>query len=351
MDTIIKHMVEISGHRDHTLLDISILSAIQELAGATQARVLGIYTQNGEMLIQPRAWIRDGAITTLEDGQASEPPEELLVSYPALAKCVKQHDLHAQEQAATGEYRLWLPVWVSDKITSCIEVSNPVAYSPQTLDVLNGILSVYRNFQSLLDYSERDSLTGLLNRKTFDSHFAKMQAVVARQACLPTDEIERRRAEDHAEADKEHWLAVVDIDHFKHVNDQFGHLYGDEVLILVANLMQSSFRAIDRIFRFGGEEFVILINGTSLEDVAKALNRFRVQVQNHIFPQVGHITVSVGFTRIEPFESPVSVVGHADQALYYAKSNGRNRVCHYEALVGSGLLQAGSVANDTAEFF
>ena len=129
------------------------------------------------------------------------------------------------------------------------------------LQVMEGILSVYRNYQSLLDYSERDSLTGLLNRKTFDEKFARM--VNARPSdSVARDDNERRH---HAET-KSQWLAVIDIDHFKRVNDQFGHLYGDEVLILVANVLRTSFRAQDRVFRFGGEEFVVLLRSATLAD-------------------------------------------------------------------------------------
>ena len=158
--------------------------------------------------------------------------------------------------------------------------------------------------------------------------------------------MERRHYEDG----KEQWLAVVDIDHFKRVNDQFGHLYGDEVLILVANLLQSSFRSQDRIFRFGGEEFVILLRSATQEQAHKVVERFRSNVEKHYFPQVGQITVSVGYTNIKPQQSPVVILGHADQALYYAKAHGRNQACYYDELLARGELQT-IVANDNVEFF
>jgi diguanylate cyclase (GGDEF)-like protein len=210
---------------------------------------------------------------------------------------------------------------------------------------VGGIVSVYRNFQNLLDYSERDSLTGLLNRKTFDDQLAKMLQATNEQDVVPEGQ-ERRH---HSETEKQ-WLAVVDVDHFKHVNDKFGHLYGDEVLILIANLLQSSFRAQDRVFRFGGEEFVVLLRSTTLDNAHKIIDRFRKNVESHVFPQVGTVTVSVGFVSISAYESPVIILGHADQALYYAKSHGRNQACHYDELVSGGLLQAVE-SNDTAEFF
>jgi len=213
--------------------------------------------------------------------------------------------------------------------------------------VIGGIVSVYRNFQNLLDYSERDSLTGLLNRKTFDDQLAKMLAASTEQDAITLPGEPERRA--HSDEEKQ-WLAVVDVDHFKHVNDRFGHLYGDEVLILIANLLTSSFRAQDRVFRFGGEEFVVLLRSTTLDNAKKIIERFRMNVAAHDFPQVGKVTVSVGFVSISALEAPVIILGHADQALYYAKSHGRNLVCHYDELVDDGLLQA-IESNDTAEFF
>ena len=147
----------------------------------------------------------------------------------------------------------------------------------------------------------------------------------------------------------QNWLAVVDIDHFKLVNDRFGHLYGDEVLILIANILRSSFRSHDRIFRFGGEEFVVLLRSTTLSTAHRVFNRFRLAVQEYHFPQVGQVTVSLGFVSTNR-GSPVEILGQADQALYYAKEHGRNQVCFYDDLVASGQLAA-KVANDDVELF
>ncbi len=136
---------------------------------------------------------------------------------------------------------------------------------------------------------------------------------------------------------------MVDVDHFKMVNDTFGHLYGDEVLILIANQLQASFRAQDRVFRFGGEEFVVLLRSTTLEHAHRIIDRFRSNVEAYQFPQVGRVTVSVGFVSISPYDSPVVTLGHADQALYYAKTHGRNQVCHYNELVERGLPADGDL--------
>jgi diguanylate cyclase (GGDEF)-like protein len=127
-------------------------------------------------------------------------------------------------------------------------------------------------------------------------------------------------------------------------------VYGDEVLILVANLMRSSFRPSDKLFRFGGEEFVILLRSISQEAAQTVFERFRENVAQYPFPQVGTVTISIGFVQINPFDPAVAIIGRADQALYFAKSHGRNRVCQFETLVQHGDLTV-EVSEDSVEFF
>ena len=346
MDSLLKHMVDMTGHRDHTMLDISVISAVQELARASQTRVLTLATVRGQIFVRPRAIITAGEPARMVDSDPSSPGDPIAL-FPALASCIARHESGADIANEAGEHTLWLPIWLGDKADTCLEIVNPTPYTSDTIHVIGGIVSVYRNFQNLLDYSERDSLTGLLNRKTFDDQLAKMLAASTEQDSVTLPGEPERRC--HHDQEKQ-WLAVVDVDHFKHVNDKFGHLYGDEVLILIANLLTSSFRAQDRVFRFGGEEFVVLLRSTTLDNAKKIIDRFRVNVESHDFPQVGKVTVSVGFVSISALEAPVIILGRADQALYYAKSHGRNLACHYDELVQGGLLQT-IESNDTAEFF
>jgi diguanylate cyclase (GGDEF)-like protein len=343
MDSLLKRMVDMTGHRDHAMLDLSVISAVQELAGAERTRVLSLIHARGQIFLRTRATVVDGVPARLEDhGDSLGDPID---SIPELAACIRQRAPRAEGRTADGALILWLPIWMGDAVNTCLEIVHRGAYGADTEQTIGGIVGVYRNFQNLLDYSERDSLTGLLNRKTFDDQLAKMLQS-AQDAPAPNGQEERRQLC----GDEKQWLAVVDVDHFKHVNDRFGHLYGDEVLILIANLLQSSFRAQDRVFRFGGEEFVVLLRSATRENARKIIERFRTNVEAHDFPQVGRVTVSVGYVSIGTFDPPVIVLGRADQALYYAKANGRNQACQYEALVEGGQLQT-AASNDTAEFF
>jgi len=137
-------------------------------------------------------------------------------------------------------------------------------------------------------------------------------------------------------------VLLIDIDHFKQVNDRHGHLVGDEALRAVATILRSAIRAKDVIGRFGGEEFVILLQNTPEQATAGALERLRAAVQRHRFPQIGHATISVGWTRIRPQDAPSDAIGRADAALYYAKGSGRNQVLQHERLVAEGKLAPGA---------
>ena len=346
MEALLKHLIHLTCQRDQTLPDSAVVSALHALASASQVRVHELFRYRDELYMRPQVWIKEGSVVSVEETLSTgEHTGEPVSKFPALVDCITQRKTCMEQIIDNGDRILWLPAWLNDKVSSCLEVVNPTPYSSDTLCMMEGIMYIYRNYRSILDYSERDSLTGLLNRKTFDEKFSRLLTVNVPGA-TPENQEERRHSQA---ASLGHWLAVIDIDHFKHVNDQFGHLYGDEVLILIANLLRSSFRSQDRVFRFGGEEFVVLLRSTTLEDTCKIFERFRTSVENHDFPQVGKVTVSVGFAGITP-ESPVVILGRADQALYYAKENGRNRVCHYEELVGSGQLRS-KVSNDIVEFF
>jgi len=348
MSSLLNNMVAMTSHRDHAMLDLSVISAVQELAAAAQTRILTVTTVDNRMFLHPRANIGAGGNARMEENPDAA---EDLANYPALAACIAHREASVSIVAPDGRYLLWLPIWIGDKARTCIEIVKATPFNSATLDIIHGVVSVYRNFQNLLDYSERDSLTGLLNRKTFDDQLARMLQASNGFDAHPAASRQKRRhpSEIDTEIEKQ-WLAVIDVDHFKQVNDRFGHLYGDEVLILISNLLQSSFRAEDRVFRFGGEEFVVLLRSCTLGNASRIIDRFRTNVAAHHFPQVGAVTISSGFASIGDGDAPVTILGRADQALYYAKSHGRNQTCHYDQLVSSGLLQQVESGN-TAEFF
>ncbi|MFP5417849.1 MAG: GGDEF domain-containing protein [Gammaproteobacteria bacterium] len=207
------------------------------------------------------------------------------------------------------------------------------------LGIAQGMIRIHANYARLLFDSERDTLTGLYNRKKLEQKLGEMLA--ARNSGY-------NREGDKGKSD---YLAVFDIDHFKRVNDTHGHLIGDEVLLIFSGLLRSALRDLDWVFRYGGEEFVALVRGVSPDVILTILERIRVKVQNHAFPQVGQITVSIGFAPIADQALPPHVFEEADKALYFAKENGRNRVCDYRALVERGDIEPEERISGSVELF
>lgn len=121
-------------------------------------------------------------------------------------------------------------------------------------------------------------------------------------------------------------LIMADIDHFKAINDTYGHSVGDEVLAALAGLMLRNIRDTDSVGRWGGEEFMILTPLTALPKAMEFSERLRQIVENMDFPSVGRVTCSFGVAQLTPDESVPHLIQRVDQALYKAKNNGRNRV-------------------------
>ncbi|WLI14147.1 MULTISPECIES: GGDEF domain-containing protein [Pseudomonas] len=124
-------------------------------------------------------------------------------------------------------------------------------------------------------------------------------------------------------------LLMLDIDHFKHINDTYGHSAGDEVLKAVAASIKNQLRNVDMVFRFGGEEFMILLSNTSREAAAMVGERLRFAAQAQDYEAEGKmidLTVSIGCSTLLPGESAESLLRRADSALYVAKREGRNRL-------------------------
>ncbi len=199
--------------------------------------------------------------------------------------------------------------------------------------IIRGVLEVFSNYYSLLDVSQRDRLTGLFNRQALENSLDRIWTAISRHNVLLEPGKGRRTAPHNR-----YWLAMIDIHHFKSVNDNYGHMIGDEVLLLSARVMAQTFRATDLLYRYGGEEFVAIVSAEN-EDIARNIfERARLAVEAHIFPQVEHLTISIGYTEIRAELLPVEVLGRADRSLYQAKQDGRNRTFDYQELLDSGVF-------------
>ncbi len=215
--------------------------------------------------------------------------------------------------------RYAIPIRSSGNVSEILFLESTNSLEP-LLQPIEQLLEIYRNHSIMLYKYEHDSLTGLLNRRSFEDRLRHYMEELLQQ---------RTTAIPH--------LAVLDIDHFKRINDNFGHLYGDDVLLIFADRMKSHFAAETSLYRFGGEEFVVMLSQPE-EEVERELEGFRALIKSHHFPQVGQVTVSIGYTAVSTNQIASEIISRADQALYYAKENGRNRICSYEHLVRQGKL-------------
>ncbi len=224
-----------------------------------------------------------------------------------------------------------------DEITGFLEFVGP-KLSEADGRLFAGLVQIYRNYLTILEASENDTLTGLLNRRTFDRNLKDLLELADERGAEDVYPLTVEQKQRSEYVDGRNWIAVLDIDFFKKVNDKFGHLYGDEVLLLLANIMRTCFRQSDKLFRFGGEEFVIVIKSTTELGAGYALERLRKKVGEYDFPQVGQVTVSIGYIEIHAGDMSSEVLSKADEALYYAKDHGRNQIHSYERLVSDGEI-------------
>lgn len=175
------------------------------------------------------------------------------------------------------------------------------------LEVIKKINFMYAQTKQM---SVTDPLTRLFNRRHFEVEFER----------------EYKRANRYKNNLS---IAIIDIDYFKKINDTYGHLCGDYVLKEIAYLMNKNFRQTDTIFRYGGEEFVVILTETPKETAHIPMERLRKLVENHTFRFKGQeikVTISVGINSKTDYESAFDMLEDADKALYEAKKSGRNRV-------------------------
>lgn len=346
MHELVNGLAHLCSLRDRDALDRALVSLLIEAGQGSvdKVRLVRLLGDVGSLHCLTRSERRLGS-ADCERNAAWLDWQELpkLERFPAL----KQAHTDGKQVIVEGSPCITaLPLAQVPGCLNLLEFSSAKALSEETLGTLQGIARLYQNFEGLLDYGEKDALTELLNRKTFDGAFFKATILhTPPEADVPVD----RRI---VHAQDSYWLAVLDIDFFKRVNDNYGHLIGDEVLLLMARLMRAHFRFQDQLYRFGGEEFVILMRCASHEDAAGALERFRSTVEAYAFPQVGKITVSIGFAALRKDDTPGGAFDRADKAVYYAKGHGRNQVCSYQKLVDIGeLVEEPTVESNDVDFF
>lgn len=312
LEAVLEKIIALTSEKDSGALELTLAQTLFALADIKDMVMYSAGNINRTKF----------AISNAETVPDGEPvPEELVDDLVQCLETVKITNIRHLDKQLT-----LFPLMCSQIQPLAVIVLEETA-DTRNHDLAIQILKIFHNVLALMNENERDTLTGLLNRKTFDH---KINAIITER-----QNNQNRRKNDNEESA---YLAIFDIDHFKRVNDTHGHLIGDEVLLLFSRLMDKGFRDADLLFRFGGEEFVGLFYCPEDTTMSAVLNRFREIIAQYNFPQVGHITVSGGFTRITPLDLSSNIIGRADAALYHAKNNGRNQIAQHETLVSTGVI-------------
>jgi diguanylate cyclase (GGDEF)-like protein len=184
----------------------------------------------------------------------------------------------------------------------------------QIENLLAALLYPLRNallYRAAIHSAFMDSLTGVKNRTAFDSNYCREV------------ELCRRKKSDLS-------LIVLDIDLFKRINDKYGHIVGDDTLRQVAQSVEGTIRSSDALYRYGGEEFAVVLNGTNMAGAKLLAERIRQNVENLKIASLKHvqITLSLGVAILRQEDDATRLFARADAALYQAKQGGRNQVVH-----------------------
>ena len=158
----------------------------------------------------------------------------------------------------------------------------------------------------LLQLARKDPLTGARNRRALDEKLAEVCAAQLRSN-TPSS------------------LVLIDIDNFKEINDEFGHAAGDQILVRLTEIIQLRIRVTDSLYRIGGEEFVVVIEGQTRDKARRMAEQLRTLVEANELAPEGSVTISLGVAELSLGESPLDWIRRADLALYESKRSGRNQ--------------------------
>jgi len=345
MSTLIEHILKLTDHRDRDLLELTLSKALIDLLPIQRIVISRVMSEEGE-----KRWLEVARLDSKGGGKLVDPMNvdfstlARLSDAPDRLKCIELREIIEIAWAGEDGPRInMLPLFSDSRKDDegVIEVHSEAALTKEQLLTIDQLRRIYRNMYSLLEYSDRDALSGLLNRKSLDDAFysavlEELDGLTGepRIAVLPKNQDQERRHRVPAN----YWLGSAMIDNFGQINEKHGHLIAEEVLLLVARVMNNTFRTYDRIYRFGGEHFGVLMHCPDEALVLAAFERFRVNVEKFNFPQVGHLTVSCGFTSVMADDSPSSALEKTERAVDFAQRSGRNKVCSHLGLVRRGFF-------------
>jgi len=346
MATLTEHLIKLTDHRERDLLELTLTKALIDLLPLDRVLVAKVVNEEGVS-----RWLEVASLDARGGGKVTDPLRIDFATLPELAdardrlQCVQERRLVEVAWAGQDGPRItYLPLFEGSRYDEegVLDIHSGRALAAGELQTVMQLLHVYRNMYSLLAYSDRDGLTGLLNRKSLDDAF--YSAVLDEMGATSPDDLEKFERKQEPERERRHrvppnyWLGTVKVDHFDTISDQNGHLIAEEVLLLVARIFNNTFRTYDRLYRLGGEQYAVLMHCPDEALVLAAFERFRANMEKFIFPQVGKVTASGGFTRVSPDDSPSSALERAERVVDYVQHQSGNQVFSHSELVRRGCF-------------
>jgi diguanylate cyclase (GGDEF)-like protein len=342
MSTYIEHIVRLTDHRDRDLLELTLSKALLDLLPVIRIVIARVVREDGDS-----RWLEVARLDAKGGGRVIDPQR---VDFSTLAKlddasdrvrCLTLRDrVEIAWAGPEGPRITMLPLFSEsrEEDQGVLEVHSEAALSEENLLKVDSLRHIYRNMYSLLEFSDRDAMTGLLNRKSLDDAFysAVLEDIeesvkVSETPTLPGNERRHRVPANY-------WLGSVKIDNFALITEHHGRDVADDVLSRVARILSNTFRTYDRLYRFNGEHFGALLHCPDEALVLGAFERFRSSVEKYTFSKVGRVTVSCGFTTVLEDDSPTTSVVKTEQAVGFAQRSGGNKACSYLGLAQRGFF-------------
>lgn len=212
---------------------------------------------------------------------------------------------HAMLLGSVSLLAIWVMLWGS--VTPLVLFTVSLTLLTNIFFAYSFALTAKRQTSALEQLATVDPLTGAGNRRAQNGKLDAMSAMFRR---------------NHTAAS----VLILDLDHFKKVNDTHGHIIGDEILVELAELIRASIRPTDHLYRYGGEEFIVIAEHTDLSSAHQLAEKLRASIEHNAFVAKIKLTASFGVAQLQPGEGRKGWLSRADSALFKAKNEGRNRV-------------------------
>jgi diguanylate cyclase (GGDEF)-like protein len=342
MSTYIEHIVRLTDHRDRDLLELTLSKALLDLLHLSRLVIARVMREEGES-----RWLEVARLDAKGGGRVIDP---LRVDFSSLVKledaaerlrCLQLRDqVEVAWAGPEGPRITLLPLFsqLREDDQGVLELHSAGPLSEENLRMVDSLRRIYRNMYSLLEYSDRDAMTGLLNRKSLDDAFYSAVLEDLEEAVSPPVADVLPGQERRHRVPLNYWLGSAKIDNFGLIAEHHGHAVAEEVLSRVARILTNTFRTYDRLYRFSGDHFGVLLHCPDEALVLGAFERFRVNIEKYNFSRVGRVTVSCGFITVLADDSPASSIEKTEKAVDFARRSGGNKACSYLGLARRGFF-------------